>query len=302
MKDAKILSGRPVAESIYQALKPRISALKAQNIIPCLRVILVGNDPASQIYVRMKEKKSKELDLDGKLIELSKDCATEDVLDIIQTLNSDAAVHGILVQLPLPAHIDTRRVLSSVDPKKDVDGFHEINIGKLQTDSANTPIPCTARAVLEFFRYYKIAVAGQHVVIIGRSNIVGRPLAQLLSLKNEGGNATVSLCHSRTKNLSIISKLADIIIVAIGIPHFLKADMVREGAVLIDVGINRVALTNEELQENSAKNYKLVGDADFNELREKCSHITPVPGGVGAVTIASLMYNTVQQAKLLTSL
>ncbi len=295
-----ILKGKDVAEHIYKALLPRLSQLKNKGITPCLRVILVGDNPASKIYVHMKAKKCKELGIDGDVILLPESTQTSEIVELIHTLNTDPKVHSILVQLPLPAHIDSDAILSAILPTKDVDGFHEINIGKLQKNATDVPIPCTANAVIEFFKYYNISTEGKHIAIIGRSSIVGRPLSILLSLKQAYGNATVSLCHSKTseKDITSICSTAHIVIVAIGIPFFLKEHMVAKDAVVIDVGINRIHLDKEgQALHNTTKEYILVGDADFDTLQHKCSYITPVPGGVGAVTIASLMKNTVQLAE-----
>ncbi len=300
MKDSilkeKLLLGGPVAENMYSELLPRIKALHSNSVTPCLRVILVGTNPASQVYVRMKAKKCKELGVDGEVIVLPEHIDTEALLNEIDRLNKDTHVHGILVQLPLPSHIDTERILSAIDPIKDVDGFHEVNVGKLQKNSKNIPIPCTANAVLRLLQFYSIETAGKHIVMIGRSPIVGRPLSQLLSLKRDSGNATITLCHSRSKNVPAICSLADIIIVAIGIPKFLKEDMIRKDAIIIDVGINRIQDSVTTLGKPST--HTLVGDADFENILEKCSRITPVPRGIGVLTIASLMYNTVQQTEL----
>ena len=292
-----LLKGKDVAENVYKNIITKISNLKNKGIIPCLKVIIVGEDPSSHIYVRKKAKKCKELGIDGEVISLPKETTTSELLQIIEGLNKDEKVHSILVQLPLPSHIDDNKILSAILPSKDVDGFHEINIGKLQQNNINVPVPCTANAIIEFFKYYDISTEGKHITIIGRSSIVGRPLSVLLSLKQKYGNATISLCHSRTKteNITSLCLMADIVIVAIGIPFFLKEHMITKNTIVIDVGINRISLSEEEKKlDNYSKEYKIVGDADFEKLQHKCSYITPVPGGVGAVTIALLMKNTVQ--------
>lgn len=246
---------------------------------PGLSVILVGDNPASQVYVNMKEKACIEAGFNSFVYRMSQDTTTSELLNLIEKLNNDEEVDGILVQLPLPDHIDEKAVLYSIDPKKDVDGFHPFNVGLLNIGE-DTFYPCTPYGVMKIFEEYNIELSGKNAVVIGRSNIVGKPMAALL-LK---GNATVTICHSRTKNIASICRNADIIVVAVGIPNFVTADFVKDGAVVIDVGINRV-------------NNKLVGDVNYADVYDKCSYITPVPGGVGPMTIAMLMHNTLKSFK-----
>ncbi len=288
----KILNGTVVAEHALQVLQKDIQELKERGTTPCLRVVLVGNDPASAIYTKRKAKKCEELGMDGALITLPDTVRTEELCAEIERLNDDAGVHGILVQLPLPKHVDTERVLHMISPQKDVDGFHMVNVGKLQKMHAEAHVPCTAKGIWKLLQFYDIPTRGAHVVVVGRSEIVGRPVSVLLSSKHEHGNATVTLCHSATRDIGVHTRQADIVVAAIGKAHFITQDMVKEGAVLIDVGINRIDDASEK------KGYRIVGDVDFEGVYEKVSAITPVPGGIGPMTIAMLMENTLCAARM----
>ena len=290
MPRTKIFSGKEVSEAVYENLQPRISRLKQQGITPGLAVILVGNDPASQVYVRSKGRKFNKLDLFSETIMLPVDIDEDSLISKIHELNNDNRFHGILVQLPLPKHLDSNKILFKVNPKKDVDGFHPVNIGKLALGEPQF-IPCTPKGVMRIFDHYNIELSGKHVVVVGRSNIVGRPLSILTSLKTSYANATTTICHSGTPDIPKIAKQADVLIVAIGVPEMIDETYVKPGAVLIDVGINRVG-------DDSEKGYKLVGDVNFESVNGIASAITPVPGGVGPMTIAMLVENTVEAAEL----
>jgi methylenetetrahydrofolate dehydrogenase (NADP+)/methenyltetrahydrofolate cyclohydrolase len=287
--EPKILSGKEVSNSVYAALKGRITTLKSQSIIPSLAVIIVGEDAASQVYVRNKNRQFSNHGLFSNTITYPSDITQEVLLSKIYELNKNIQFHGILVQLPLPNHIDEDAIIDAIDPKKDVDGFHPYNLGCL---AAGKPvfIPCTPKGIMRIFHHYNITISGKHVVVVGRSNIVGRPISILTSLKQANSNGTTTICHSGTDNISHYTKQADIIILAMGSLGYLKGDHVKEGAIVIDVGINRVT-------DNSPKGYKLVGDGDQLSLSEKVSAITPVPGGVGPMTIAMLVENTVEAAE-----
>ena len=272
-----IIDGKTVATKIRNDLKIEVASLGADI---GLAVVLVGDDNASRIYVRNKINACAEIGLKSTLVELSATATEGEVLDAVATLNGDNSIHGIIVQLPLPSHIDTDRVLASIKPEKDVDGCHYVQKGKLWTGTPET-LPCTPYGCIELLKHYGVSISGKHAVVLGRSNLVGRPLAELLLREN----ATVTICHSRTANLADITKNADILCVAIGKSKFVTADMVKDGAVVIDVGINR------------DENGKLCGDVDFENVKEKCSYITPVPGGVGPMTVTMLMKNTVEAYK-----
>lgn len=291
--DNKLLKAAPVVTHHLTQLQSSIDTLRTHKIVPALRVIMIGDNPASMIYTRKKAEKCKEIGLDGEVISLPRDTDTETLLSLIQKLNNDTQVHGILVQLPLPEHIDEDKVLETILPEKDVDGFHSMNIGRLQLQSPTALIPCTAKGIIALLQYYNITTEGKHVVIVGRSNIVGKPIAQLLSAKNDAGNATVTICHSRTPSIEYFTKQADIVIAAIGKPLFITQSMIKEGAVLVDVGINPTPPDSPYADKK-----KIVGDIDFNDVFDKASAITPVPGGIGPMTIAMLMENTVQTAIL----
>ena len=276
----KILDGKAVSLKVKESVKVRADELKKFGVEPTLAVVLVGEDKASQTYVRAKEKACNEYGIKSVAHRLSENTTQNELLALINVLNLDDSIHGILVQLPLPKHIDTNVVLAAIDPRKDVDGFHAINVGKL-VSGLDGFVPCTPLGVMEILKEYGIDVAGLNAVVIGRSNIVGKPMANLLL----NASATVTVTHSKTKNLKEICKNADLIVAAIGKPFFLKADMVKDGAVVVDVGINRL------------DDGRLVGDVDFEEVAPKCSYITPVPGGVGPMTIAMLLNNTILAAQ-----
>ncbi|QPH99115.1 bifunctional methylenetetrahydrofolate dehydrogenase/methenyltetrahydrofolate cyclohydrolase FolD [Campylobacter concisus] len=276
----KILDGKAVSLKVKESVKVRAQELKKFGVEPTLAVILVGEDKASQTYVRAKEKACNEYGIKSVAHRLSENTTQAELLALINVLNLDDSIHGILVQLPLPKHIDTNTVLATIDPAKDVDGFHAVNVGKL-VSGLDGFVPCTPLGVMEILKEYGIDVAGLNAVVIGRSNIVGKPMANLLL----NASATVTVTHSKTKNLKEICKNADLIVAAIGKPFFLKADMLKEGAVVVDVGINRL------------DDGRLVGDVDFDEVAPKCSYITPVPGGVGPMTIAMLLNNTILAAQ-----
>ena len=287
-----ILDGKVVAADVKNRLKDDIATLLSKNIVPGLTAILVGEDPASQVYVRSKERQAKKLGLHSDVIRLDAHSTQAELLAIIHQLNNDAKVHGILVQLPLPSHFDEDAVIEAINPEKDVDGFHPISVGRMQI-GLDSFISCTPAGVLEILDYYKIVTSGKHVVVIGRSNIVGKPMANLLTRKGKRGDATVSVCHSRTPNMALFTRQADIIIAAVGVPELITADMIKDDVVIVDVGINRVGDAKLE------KGYKLVGDVDYQSVLPKVKAITPVPGGVGVMTIAMLLSNTVKAAKKL---
>jgi len=287
---AALLDGKKLANEIQSALKSEIEKLKAERCFPGLTVILVGNNPASEIYVKMKNKTAAELGINSKTIVLPADTSQNKLLAIIDDLNNDPTVHAILVQLPLSGHIDEQVVINSINPLKDVDGFHPINRGKLLIGE-DTFVPCTPLGVQELLLRNYIDPSGKHVVIVGRSKIVGLPLATMLIQKKEGANSTVTVCHTGTKNLGHFTRQADILIAAIGRAEIVKGDMVKEGAVVVDVGVNRIE------DPRSEKGYRLVGDVEFNSVSQKVAAITPVPGGVGPMTIAMLISNTVKAAK-----
>ncbi|MFQ6608326.1 MAG: bifunctional 5,10-methylenetetrahydrofolate dehydrogenase/5,10-methenyltetrahydrofolate cyclohydrolase [Fidelibacterota bacterium] len=284
-----ILSGKEVAAAVYDRLEATISSLASRGVVPGLAAVLMGSDPASEVYVRMKTKRFAKLNLHSETIYIPNDMKEHDIVDIIVRLNENPEFHGILVQLPLPKEINTDRILNTVSPVKDVDGFHPENLGRLASGQPRF-IPCTPKGILEILKFYHISPQGKHVVVVGRSNIVGRPMSLLLGLKNETGNATVTVCHSRTPDIGYHTRQADIIIAAVGVPNLVNAEMVSPGTVIIDVGVNRV-------DDKSEKGYHLEGDVDFDGVQGIASAITPVPGGVGPMTIAMLVQNTVDAAK-----
>jgi methylenetetrahydrofolate dehydrogenase (NADP+) / methenyltetrahydrofolate cyclohydrolase len=288
---ANLIDGRAIAENVYRDLRLQIAELKSRGVTPGLAVVLVGNDPASRAYVRSKDKMSRELGIHSVKLELPATTAQSDLLETVQKLNADPAVHGILVQSPPPPQIDEGAIVRALDPAKDVDGFHPLNVAMLAMGQASGFVPCTPLGVQRMLLEKGIPIGGAHVVVLGRSMIVGKPLALLLMRKGEGGDATVTVAHSRTRNLEAITRSADILIAAIGQPEFVKAQHVGDGAIVIDVGINRVEDANHE------RGYRLVGDVDFEAVAEKASAITPVPGGVGPMTIAMLMANTVKACR-----
>ncbi len=288
---ANLIDGRAIAERVYVDLRTEIAALKSKGVTPGLAVVLVGDDPASRAYVRSKDKMSRELGLHSVKLELPESTGQTELLARVEELNRDPAIHGILVQSPPPKQIDEAAIVRALDPAKDIDGFHPLNVAKLAMGDPTGFVPCTPLGVQRLLIESKIDIAGAHVVVLGRSMIVGKPVALLLMQKAKGGDATVTVVHSRSKNLEEITRSADILIAAIGRAHFVKASHVREGACVIDVGINRV-------NDNSDKRgYRLVGDVAFEEVAPKAKAITPVPGGVGPMTIAMLMSNTVKAAR-----
>ena len=290
---AKLIDGRAIAEKVYVDLRRDIAALKSKRVTPGLAVILVGDNPASRAYVRSKDKMCRSLGLHSVKLVLPASTTQTELLARVEELNRDPEIHGILVQSPPPGQIDEAAVVRSLDPRKDVDGFHPENVAKLVIDDPSGFVPCTPLGVQRLLIESKIDIAGAHVVILGRSMIVGKPLALLLMQKNKNGNATVTVVHSRSRDLEKIMRSADILIAAIGQPHFVKAEHVRDGAVVIDVGINRMD------DAASERGYRLVGDVAFDEVSQKTAAITPVPGGVGPMTIAMLMSNTIKAARQL---
>ncbi len=291
MRPMHLIDGKAIAAKINAESRAAVAELQSRGITPGLAVVLVGQDPASQAYVRSKDKTAKELGLHSVKHELPADTTQEALVAVVESLNADPLIHAILVQSPPPPHIDERAVVEAIDPRKDVDGFHPMNVGKLALGDADAFVPCTPLGCQRLLIESGIETRGARVVVLGRSMIVGKPLALLLSAKGPGGDATVTIAHSRTRDLAAVCREADILIAAIGQPEFVKADMVREGAVVIDVGINRVA------DPSSPKGSKLVGDVAFAEVAPKCRAITPVPGGVGPMTIAMLMHNTIASAR-----
>jgi methylenetetrahydrofolate dehydrogenase (NADP+) / methenyltetrahydrofolate cyclohydrolase len=283
---AKILDGKQLAQQIRGELAEEvIEFIQNNGVVPCLAAVLVGDDPASEVYVRNKRRACEGVGIDSQLHRLDVDASSDELLKLVAKLNKDEAVHGILVQLPLPRQIDASRVLVAINPAKDVDAFHPENVGRLVQGRPRF-LPCTPQGVQQILVRSGIEIAGRHVVILGRSDIVGRPLSIMLSQRGPGGDATVTLCHSRTPDLAAVTKTADILVVAIGRPKFVTAEMVRPGAVVVDVGINRSA-------------DGVVGDVDFAAVREVAGAITPVPGGIGPLTIAMLLKNTLAAAQAL---
>jgi methylenetetrahydrofolate dehydrogenase (NADP+)/methenyltetrahydrofolate cyclohydrolase len=282
---ATLIKGSEISKQIREELKQEVAQLKERhNLVPGLATILVGEDEASKVYVGQKEKACKELDIYSERINLLGSTTEADLLGLIEKLNKNSKIHGILVQLPLPKHINETNVLYAIDPKKDVDGFHPVNVGKLMLGEPDF-IPCTPHGIQQLLIRSGIETNGAEAVVVGRSNIVGKPIANMLLQKKKGANATVTICHTGTKDIASHTRQADILIVAAGKPKTITADMVKEGVVVIDVGVNRLPTG-------------LVGDVDFETVKEKAKAITPVPGGVGPMTIAMLMYNTVQAAKI----
>jgi methylenetetrahydrofolate dehydrogenase (NADP+)/methenyltetrahydrofolate cyclohydrolase len=290
---ARILDGAALAQAIRTEVAQDVARLAATGRTPGLAVVIVGEDPASQVYVRAKGKACVEAGMQSETLTLPASTGQADLLAIVDRLNADPAVHGILVQLPLPKGLDEREVLLRIDPRKDVDGFHPVNVGKVAIGDPTGFRPCTPYGVQEILVREGIATSGAHAVILGRSNIVGRPMASLLLGTGPGGDATVTVCHSRTRDLPAITRMADILVVAIGRPEFVTADLVKPGATVIDVGINRV---NDPA---AARGYRLAGDVAFTDASRVAGAITPVPGGVGKMTIAMLLRNTVQACRQL---
>lgn len=277
---AQIISGKEVSQKIKERIKNEVAELKEKGITPGLAVVIVGNNPASRVYVNSKKKACEELLMKSEEYALKEETTQEELLSLVKKLNCDDSIHGILVQLPLPSHLDEKEIINAIDPKKDVDAFHPINVGKIMIGDFDF-LPCTPAGVMELIKETGIEIAGKECVVIGRSNIVGKPQAMLMLHKN----ATVTICHSKTRDLKEVVKRADIIVAAVGIANFVTPDMVKEGAIVIDVGMNRL------------ENQKLCGDVEFEGVSKKASFITPVPGGVGPMTIAMLMQNTLTAAK-----
>ena len=288
----EVIDGDAVAADIRESLTESIEHLESEGVTPGLATVLMSDDPASETYVSMKQRDCEEVGIDGIHVEIDSDAPAEELYETIDDLNADPAVHGVLVQMPLPEHVDERRVLRSVDPVKDVDGFHPENVGRLVAGNDRYR-PCTPHGVQKLLEAYDVETESANAVIVGRSNIVGKPLANLLLQKADDGNATVTVCHSRTENLAEKTRAADILVAAAGRPEFIDGEMVGEGATVVDVGINRVDADTE-------KGYELVGDVDYESAEEKAGAITPVPGGVGPMTRAMLLYNTVKAAGLQT--
>lgn len=286
-----VIDGKGLAKNIKEELKIEVDAIRnAGGKIPHLAAVLVGEDPASQVYVRNKVRSCEQCGFGSTLHRLPAEATEADVLELVDQLNQNQEIDGFIVQLPLPKHINEEKVTLAIDPKKDVDGFHPVNIGRM-TLGLPCYLPATPNGIMEMLSRYDIETSGKEVVVLGRSNIVGTPMSVLLSRKGNPGNATVTICHSRTKDLVAHTRRADILIAAIGIPEMVTADMVKEGAVVIDVGINRVDDASRE------RGYRLAGDVDFDGLKDKVSAMTPVPGGVGPMTVVSLLMNTLKASK-----
>jgi len=292
MADGNLIDGRAIAEEVHGETAARVESLKARGVVPGLRFVRVGEDPASRVYVGMKEKTSRRLGIVSETTVLAEDASEAELLQLIAELNVDDAIHGILVQAPLPRQINEARIFAAVSPAKDVDGFHPVNVGKLMLGDDTGFVPCTPAGVHQLLLRSNVELSGAEVVVLGRGNIVGKPMTALLCQKSAGANATVTLCHSRTRDVAAHCLRADIIVAAMGVPEFLKADMVKPGAVIMDVGVNRIP-------DPAAKNgSRLVGDVDFAMVQPVAGRITPNPGGVGPMTIAMLMQNTVRAAEM----
>lgn len=287
---AKIIDGKQVAADIRAELKTQVQQLRSRGVVPGLGVILVGDDPASQSYVTAKEKACGEIGLFSDDNRLPAATPQAELMTRVKQMNADPKIHGILVQLPLPKHLNEADVLLAIDPDKDVDGFHPMNVGRMVLGQ-KAFLPCTPHGVVQLLVRSGVRLKGAHVVIVGRSNIVGKPLANMLAQKNDTANATVTICHTGTKDIGVFTRQADIIVAAAGRPNTITADMVKDGAVVIDVGVNRI---NDPSKKSG---FRLVGDVDFEAVKEKASLITPVPGGVGPMTITMLLFNTVESAK-----
>ena len=285
---AKIIDGKEIAAQVRKEVAEKVSELKKKGITPCLAVILVGENPASVSYVTGKQKALAEVGMADRSLHLPESTTEDELLKIINELNNDKSVHGILVQLPLPKHINEEKVLLAISPEKDVDGFHPVNVGNLVIGKKSF-LPCTPHGIIVLLQKMNIETSGKHAVVIGRSNIVGKPVALLLARKET--NCTVTICHTGTKDIAEITRQADIIIAAAGKPHTLTKDMIKPGAVVIDVGVNRIPDATKK------SGFRLIGDCDFEDLKETASFITPVPGGVGPMTIAMLMQNTLEAAE-----
>lgn len=287
---AKIIDGTKIAAEIREELKQRVAKLKEKGITPGLAAVLVGDDPASISYVAGKKKGAEEVGIYAETFHLPADTPEDEVVSLVSRLNKDPKFHGILVQLPLPKHIREEKIIEQISPDKDVDAFHPVNVGKLLRGE-ECLLPCTPHGIQQLLVRSGYNPEGKHVVIVGRSNIVGKPLAAMLIQKKKNANATVTVCHTGTKNLSSITRQADILVAAMGSAQFIKADMVKEGAVVIDVGVNRIP------DPTKKSGFRLVGDTDFEALKDKVEAITPVPGGVGPMTVTMLLYNTIEAAE-----
>ena len=288
----EVIDGEAVAADVRESLSGSIETLRAAGVTPGLATVLMSDDPASETYVSMKQQDCEEVGIDGIHVEIDPEAPAAELYETVEDLNADDDVHGILVQMPVPDHVDDRRVLRAIDPVKDVDGFHPANVGRLVAGNDRYR-PCTPHGVQKLLEAYDVETEGVDAVIVGRSDIVGKPLANLLLQKREDGNATVTVCHSRTDDLAERTRRADILVAAAGRPEFIDGEMVGEGATVVDVGINRVDVDTE-------KGYELIGDVDYEAARRKADHITPVPGGVGPMTRAMLLYNAVKAAGLQT--
>ena len=286
-----LIDGRAIAKEVHAETEVRVAALKADGVEPCLVFIRVGEDPASRVYVGMKERTAAKLGIRSETTVLTENTPEAELLELLEKLNADDSVHGVLVQAPLPGHIDETRIFSTVSPSKDIDGFHPVNVGKLMLGEGGGFVPCTPGGVHELLIRSGVPVEGTEVVVLGRGNIVGKPMTAILCQKDKHANATVTLCHSRSRDVAEHCRRADIIVAAMGVAEFVKADMVKPGATVIDVGVNRVDDPAAE------KGYRLVGDVDFPAVKPVAGKITPNPGGVGPMTIAMLMRNTVRAAE-----
>ena len=287
----QLLDGKALSQKIKEEIAQEVEQIKNNGgKIPHLAAVLIGEDPASEVYIRNKVQSCEMVGFKSTLVKRDSSTTEEELLQIVDQLNNNDDIDGFIVQLPLPEHINEEKVTLAIDPRKDVDGFHPVNFGRM-AQGLPCYLPATPFGILQMLERYKIEVSGKECVVLGRSNIVGTPVSILLSRKARPGNATVTLCHSRTKDLAKHTKRADILIVSLGVPEFVTADMVKEGAVVIDVGINRVEDASRQ------RGYRLVGDVKFNEVAAKCSYITPVPGGVGPMTVTSLLMNTLKSAK-----
>ena len=291
MESGNLIDGRSIANQIHSETADRINALGGKGIQPGLAFVRVGEDPASQVYVGMKERVSRRLGIRSATHVLPEETSEAHLIRLVEQLNADLQIHGILVQAPLPPHIDSLRVFSSISPDKDVDGFHPVNVGKLMLGDRSGFVPCTPAGIHELLKRSQIPIEGKDVVILGRGNIVGKPMGALLCQKDPDANATVTLCHSRSQSIQHYCQRAEILIAAIGVPEFVKADMIKPGTVIIDVGVNRVA------DQNAKGGTRLVGDVAFDQVQPIAGRITPNPGGVGPMTIAMLMANTVRAAE-----
>ncbi|QSR86599.1 bifunctional 5,10-methylene-tetrahydrofolate dehydrogenase/5,10-methylene-tetrahydrofolate cyclohydrolase [Candidatus Methylacidiphilum infernorum] len=292
MEEAQLLDGRLVAEEIHRETREAVQRLRRKGILPRVVFIRVGNHPPSELYVRMKQKKAQEVGIQSEVIALPEDVSQQEVLDSLDRLNQDPSIHGILVQLPLPKHLSEKKIALAIDPRKDIDGFHPLNLGKMLLGEKDCFYPCTPLGIQELLKRYQIETEGKEVVILGRSNIVGKPLAALFLQKSKYANATVTVVHSLSQNIKEHCQKADILVAALGKAHFVTKDFVKPKAVVVDVGVSRIA------DPSSPQGFKIAGDVDFAEIKKIASWITPNPGGVGPMTIAMLLANTVKAAEL----